>query len=390
MPRNKNGQGCISKRKDNTYMVRIQNGRKADGTINVITKYSKTQKEAKLILKSLQKNLIMGKLQSSENATIQQYGEWFLENIKKPNIQNSSYDRVQSTFVDTIVPHVTNLTLGGFSTNDGQTIINTLAKKYSYSSLKKSYDFLYSMFKYAIRTEKIQKNPMEHVVLPVNMKKEKSDIQYFNKDEVMEIIKVSLEKWSNGTYRYKYGLLMVLLVSTGLRIGEALALEWSDLNNEEHTLSVNKTLTTYKATDNENKNMPKRVFDIKRGGKTASSTRTIGLNDSALYAISEIDRLKTSDKLIISSKSGKIARPRNVDRCFRTILARCGLPSRGVHTLRHSFATLLYEEGEETVTVSEILGHSDTSITGDIYLHVSKGKQKTAVHKLDWMKPNNE
>ena len=147
--------------------------------------------------------------------------------------------------------------------------------------------------------------------------------------------------------------LWVLLATTGLRIGEALALRWDDLDLEARILRVNRT-----------------VFrNVVSQPKTKRSRRTIKLSELAIGAIRQHPR--TAD-LVFCTGSGKPINPGNLrNRSWKRLLGCAGLSqSTRLHDIRHSTATLLLSRGVPIKVVSEMLGHADAGTTLSVYAHV--------------------
>ena len=87
----------------------------------------------------------------------------------------------------------------------------------------------------------------------------------------------------------------------------------------------------------------------------------------------------------MSTKNGTVITPRNIDRIFRRIAVGAGLPEEkiyGIHALRHTFATLLLSNGVDIKTVSELLGHSDVTITYNTYIHVVDDLKRKALASI--------
>ncbi|MBI2320580.1 MAG: site-specific integrase [Chloroflexi bacterium] len=163
--------------------------------------------------------------------------------------------------------------------------------------------------------------------------------------------------------------LYTVALSVDLRQGEALSLRWEDVNLEQRRLSVRYAL--------------QRI-----GGKlqlvepkTAKSRRTLALPAFAVTALRahKVRQLEERVRLgahwrdtgfIFTSSVGTPLEARNVVRQSRAHLQRAGLPRRRFHDLRHSAATLLLAQGEELRNIMELLGHSQSSITGNLYAHV--------------------
>lgn len=145
------------------------------------------------------------------------------------------------------------------------------------------------------------------------------------------------------------GPVIALLLGSGLRIGEALALDWSDIDFTEGTVRV-------------------------RAGKTPRSRRTAPVTAAAL------ETLRPSRQL-----AGPVftVSPETVRRRFRALLTAAKVPQRHLHELRHGHATLLLATGTDMRTIADQLGHSKPSITSDIYAHVQTTAQRSGVDRLD-------
>ena len=157
----------------------------------------------------------------------------------------------------------------------------------------------------------------------------------------------------NGNKDKLYGILLCLY--SGLRIGELIALQWSDIDFSKGILTVSKS-----------------CYDGKDGliidePKTASSCRTIPL-PKQLFPILRGIR-KKSDSLFVVSNHGKPVSVRSYQRSFELLLKKLKIAHRGFHSLRHTFATRALECGMDVKTLSEILGHKNPTVTLNRYAH---------------------
>lgn len=172
--------------------------------------------------------------------------------------------------------------------------------------------------------------------------------------------------------RMKLGVLLCL--HTGLRLGEVCALKWGDISPESSMLSVCRTLSRIRTS----------------AGKTAlyfgepksqTSRRSIPLSPW-LSRLLEDFRLP-DECYFLSGSAEKPVEPRGMQRHFKTLLRRAGLPERNFHALRHTFATRCVEKGFDVKSLSLILGHSDVSITLNTYVHPSTERLREMMSLLD-------
>jgi len=164
-----------------------------------------------------------------------------------------------------------------------------------------------------------------------------------------------------------YGVILCLY--TGMRIGELLALQWSDVDLKRGYISVNKT-----CRDSYENGEYAKVTDTP---KTAKSTRVIPVPKQLLPYLKKLKKCGISG-YVICDKNGKTVPVRSYQRTFELMLKGLKIPHRGFHALRHTFATRAIECGMDVKTLSEILGHKDSSITLNRYAH-SLAEHKAAM-----------
>ena len=388
MAKNKreHGQGTIYLRKDGRWYGAVQNGYNENGKPKMITVYGKTEAEAKRKLKEkiklinsdgliLQNNTI-------KNITVEEYCTNWLKNVKVNELKPSSYDRKELTLSNQVYPSIGMLQLSQLSIDDVQQMVNQLKQKeLSYSSIKKAYEAINECCKYAIIRGDLQKNPCTGVTLPKNLKHQDGDIKFYTEKQVESLLKQATIKYNNGKNKYRLGYGIQLLLYTGLRIGEALALTWDDVDIQNKTIKVNKNLKQVKNRDD---NQSKYKIIVQNSTKTNSGTRVVPLNNKSIEALKQIKEITGQYEYVFSTQTGKNMSSRTCDRMFRKIQENCGFKEiYGVHALRHTFASLLFKKGVDVKTVSEILGHKDVSVTYNTYIHLIQEQKVNAMNLLD-------
>lgn len=165
---------------------------------------------------------------------------------------------------------------------------------------------------------------------------------------------------------------ILLTIHTGLRIGELCALRWSDINFDTQLLHINKTMIrTYTKEDGSKLNIT--------APKTRSSIRTIPLNKWIMqYAV----LLRGSENEYIITGKEKYIEPNKYRLYYNRQLKDLDLPHRKFHSLRHTFATRCIECGCDYKSLSELLGHSNVSITMNLYVHPQLELKRKCVELL--------
>lgn len=201
------------------------------------------------------------------------------------------------------------------------------------------------------------------IQLPYSPPKE---VEIFEKSDQVALIN-SLQ--SNICHK-NFGIL--LTIHTGLRIGELCALRWSDINFDTQLLYINKTMIrTYTKEDGSKLNITPP--------KTRSSIRTIPLNKWIMqYAV----LLRGSENEYIITGKEKYIEPNKYRLYYNRQLKDLDLPHRKFHSLRHTFATRCIECGCDYKSLSELLGHSNVSITMNLYVHPQLELKRKCVELL--------
>lgn len=389
MTKNKreHGQGTIYLRKDGRWYGAVQNGYNENGKPKMITVYGKTEAEVKRKLKEkiklINSNGLILQSNTIKNITVEEYCINWLKNVKINELKPSSYDRKETTLLNQVFPLIGMLQLPQLSIDNVQEMINQLRKnKLSYSTIKKAYEAINECCKYAMIRGDLQKNPCIGVSLPKNLKHRDSDIKFYTEEQIKLLLEQSIVKYSNGKNKYRLGYGIQFLLYTGLRIGEALALTWKDVDFENKTIRINKNLKQVKNRDN-NSQIKYKVI-IQDSTKTKSGSRIIPLNNKSIEALNHIKEITGQYEYIFSTETGNVIFARAFDTMFRKIQTNCGFKEiYGVHALRHTFASLLFKKGVDVKTVSEILGHKDVSVTYNIYIHLIQEQKMNAVNLLD-------
>ena len=296
-----------------------------------------------------------------ESMLLANYALGWLETYKKGKIRPSSYERYQFCLQLLCKDEIAHMDIRMIRLESVQMYINRL-EAMSASTVKKQKLLLSQVLEHAVLTDVIPRNPVQGVQMPPQSHNTKVVYPY-EKDEQDKLVAAFTEE-KNGRPRLRYGWGCVLILETGLRAGEALALEWSDIDEEKRTLKVTKNMVR---VDGKN--------TVQRTTKTASGRRTIPLNSRALEAIQYLKAQQVAGcPYMFATQTGRNLSYRNLLATMEKACEAAGVEHRGLHALRHSFASNLYARGVEVKIISKLLGHASVEITYNRYIHFFEGE----------------
>lgn len=383
--RREQGTGGISQRKDGTWQGRFDVGTKSDGKRDVKYVYAKTEAECKRKLRSLIKDIHSKEYVSVQKGTVKEYMDSWLMDTKRNDLKPKSFDRLEQTLVYDVYPYIGQLQLQAISPRDIQKMINALKDSgKSYSTIKKAYDAVNACFKHGVIQKTVAVNPVMGIAVPNKKLFPAKRIHFYTEEEANVLCNQATSSWPNGTRKYPLGSFVPLLINTGLRMGEILALRWSeDVDLENNVITIHNNMTLIKDRESDKKKY--KLVEQDSVKTDSGQDRSIPLNKRAVAALEDLRAITGQNTHVMSTRNGTIVTPRNIDRMFRRVAIAAGFPEEkiyGVHALRHTFATLLLKNGVDIKTVSKLLGHSDVSITYNTYIHVIKEQEKAALDMI--------
>ena len=348
--------------------------------------YGRTVKEVKEKIQEFESRNMYIKKSDIRKQTFGEYLENWFKNVRVYEVESSTYLRNEQTINYHIKDSsLYNAQMVNVDFELCQSLINKLSEKYSRSTISKVYVILNMCFNHALAKGHIGENPMIKVKMPKesSLVTKKKEAKWLSSNDVEKLV-LEAERVNTREFRIKgkvgervYGVnayYVILIIYTGLRIGELMALTWNDIDFKNKTLSVNKSRAKGKIDG-------KTALYIK-DPKSESGTRLIPLSDRAIYALQKIKECSSSDsELIVSNTSSES----NITRTINRMLFRAGCETEkcGLHALRHTFGSLLLEKGVDLKTISYLLGHSDITVTANIYLHITREKAVNSIEVLN-------
>lgn len=305
-------------------------------------------------------------LLSNSNITFGDLFKQWIFNHKKVEVSDNTFCEYETAYRLRILPYnISNKRVNQLTLNDLQMYFNELQEKFSTNTIKKAYVQIHSCLKFAIIQGIITKNPCLGVTLQKKDKKENYNV--FSKQE-QDLILNTLNK------KDIVDCLIYFTFFTGLRLGEVLALKWTDVKGI--MLSVERQYNrTVRTTDI---GVSKLSYEFKEL-KTKNSKREIPLPDKVLELLDGLP--KTCD--LIFNDEGKPIERKRPQRRMTALCKKLNLEHRSFHSIRHSYATRLFEMDIPIKTVQSLMGHSDMDTTMNIYTHVMQDKKMEIIDKLN-------
>ncbi len=320
--------------------------------------------------------------------TLQESMQHWLQVFKFPSVERTTYDRYECTARHQIYPLIGEKVVGDIKAADLKKLLNYwMNKGYAYTTVKKLHIQLKEFFRYLVEQEVLYKNPMNSVpmIKKANyfaaQNKENlpvcDAITVFTPEEIEIFKDECFRTWSNGKRIYQQAAAYILMLNTGLRTGEMLGILNSDVDLENKVLHVRQGVKEVYHRDGLNIDSGR---DVKVGKlKSATSKRDVPLNATAIEMIEDLRREYYFGPCtpLVCDESGDYTRPVNFRKRYYRILEAAGIQRKGLHALRHTFATNLVngmKQPDGTIKaltprqVADLLGHSTSQITEQYYV----------------------
>ena len=323
------------------------------------------------------------------NKTLRDSMTNWLQIFKFPSVERTTYDRYECTAENQIYPLIGNKVVGNITAADIKKVLNHwMTEGYAYTTVKKVHNILNEYFRYLTQQELINKNPMN--AAPMIKKsnfyaiQEKEDlptsetVTIFTADEIEKLKAEADKAYGTGKKLYRQAGAYILMLNTGLRAGEMLGVLNGDIDLERRVLHVQRGVKVVNKRDGVER------FDgsteIKAGKlKSTTSKRDIPLNNTAIKMIEELRKefYFCEDSPLICDEHGNYTKPDVFRRRYHRLLEGAGIKSKGLHSLRHTFATNLVngvKQPDGTIKsltvkqVADLLGHSTTQVTEMYYV----------------------
>ncbi|MFE5321659.1 tyrosine-type recombinase/integrase [Paenibacillus sp. NPDC056579] len=383
--------GSLQKRGANSWRLTVTAGKDAKGkyirhgkTVRCFTK-----KEAELELAKFQIEIEAGTYIAPEKLVFQDFVEEWHKKYALQELELKTLSIYLRIIKNRILPIIGHLRLDQIKPLHIVSLLSDLYKEGSRKDGKKGalasgsiemvHRVLKNVFNRAVEWRVIKSSPVADVKAPRVVHKES---EVYDEEEIQTLFQ-ALE---NEAYHWR--MMIILALTTGLRRGELVGLEWRNVNLEKGTIRVVQSITDFI-----------NGSPVIKEPKTKKSKRIISLSDAVCAELKEyyehcnqqwdaLEATRDNDHFFVFfNQYGKAFYPESPYLWFRGFLKKHKLRYIKFHDLRHTSATLLINQGVHAKIISERLGHSNITTTMNIYGHVLLRADKEAANKFDQIIP---
>lgn len=385
MARKANGEGSIRKKTieidGKVYTAwegRISIGRDP-GTGKQIRKSvsGKTQKEVIAKMKEIKRKLDNRTYTDIPRITVSEWLDMWLQDYAAPSLKNLTLDTYRSRIDTHIKPAIGATKLCNLTVPLLQHFCNSLTteKKLAPKTVINIMAILQKAVAQAVDLDYLPNNLVERVKRPRMVQKE---IKPLTENEISDL----LSKLSDGDVASD---MIMLTLFTGMREGEVCGLPWSAVDFKNSTITVRQQLQKRKT-----KGSAYEITTCKE-----EKTRCITAAPSIMSMLEERKKIQQKQKrdagmfwhndwnLVFTQADGKYVPSQTFLKKFKRIAEQIGRPDAYVHTLRHTYAVMSLQEGDDVKTVQENLGHATAAFTLDVYGHVSEKMKKESADRTE-------
>lgn len=364
-------EGTIRKRKDGRWEGRIQVQR-AVGLPIRRSVYGDTRAEVQVKLRKAIADNENGIEVAPARQTVGAFLQRWLDEIAAPRLRPRTLEGYRHHVQRHLVPHLGHLRLQQLGPSHVQALINQLVKDgLSPRTIRYVRSVLRAALNQALKWNLVSRNAASLVDLP---RARQHEFKVLDPGQAKALLLASKESRLEG--------LLSVALAVGLRIGEAMALQWDDVDWDTKTVRIRRALQ---------RSGGKTTFVLP---KSERSRRVVTLPDFAIDALRRHRATQGKERLlagagwedlglVFSTPIGTPLDYSNLRREFRRLLTMAALPPMRIHDLRHTCATLLLAQGVNPRVVMETLGHSQIGLTLGTYSHVLPEVHRDAATRMN-------
>jgi len=346
-----NGQGSIWQ-SNGVFRVAVVAGYDESGKAIRLQGSAATKEAAEKLKISLQYQAAYGKPVTSADETIEHFLTRWLEDVARPSIRYSSYIRYRD-LTRSVLPHIGRYRLCDFRPTHLQQAYAKLTPRYAPSTISRLRAVLHNAFHDAVGWDLIAKNPVEHARVPKVERRKR-----------IRLTAPEGRKLFDAAGQGRWRMLWWMLAATGMRLGEALDLEWSCIRETGIYIPTGKTDAAERWVPN--------IGPLRTELKLYEAWQTWYQRDPVVK----------TDLVFRTGVGTRICNPQ-AWRAFKSDLARAGLPDIRPHDLRGTYINWCREAGIDLDVVRVLVGHADLSTTDRHYLTITESRLIDAAARLE-------
>lgn len=356
--------------KNGHYYIHIidDNGRETTRSVKkeLGIKKEPTEKQAQNLLQRKLIELETSGVAYDSKITVADFMAEWLE-TKKRSIEFTTYDGYQMAINNHINPHLGQVGLNKLNKATVQKFANQLCNETGVRTVRYTMMIFKQAMTKAVEWELIARSPAEGIELP---KEQHAEKVVWTSEELQRFLAVNRD---NRLYN-----LYVLAITTGMRRGEMLALNWSDINFDTGVITINKSITADR---------------IIKDTKSKSSHRKVCAPDFVIALLKE-QRIKQKqwylaagirpdNDAVFTTSKGTYFRPDTILGEFKKACKAADVPVVTLHSLRHLHVSILLQVGTDPKAIQHRVGHAKLSTTLDIYAHLIDDSEQETAHKIE-------
>jgi integrase len=362
------GEGSIKQRADGLWEARVslEGGKRRSF-------YGKTRREAQDKLRAALRDIDAGLDLSADRQTVAQYLDKWLSASAKPSVKVRTYEGYESIVRVRVAPRIGKKQIAKLTPLDLQALYTELAEAgLSARSIGHTHRVLHRAFDQAVKWNILTRNPCQGTTPP---RPQRAEMKVLTPEQARAFLAATIDHPAHALY--------ALAITSGMRAGELLGLQWGDVDLDAGHLTIRRAL--------QQQNSAGLVFVTP---KTTKSRRMIFLSQRAIDALRAHRDRQTFHRrqvgsewrdlnLVFPGPFGGPTDPSWSRQVFYAALEAAGIPRVRFHDLRHTAATLALMQGVHPKVVSDMLGHGTVGLTLDTYSHLLPAMHQQAAAAMD-------
>jgi integrase len=362
------GKGLSQRKSDGLYTARFVSKR----TGKTVQRYFKKLQECRNWYADAVFQDENGGINASSEMTVTAWFEYWIDNIKGDSIRPNTRRNYTERFKHNIKDCIGRMKISDVKPMHCQNVLNLMKDDYKRSTIYQTRITLYCMFSDAVANDVITKNPVTKQGCKCNFGKEPKKVRALTIEEQKKFLEVAKNSSNYNQYAF--------ILQTGLRTGELIGLRWSDIDFENKVMHIERSMEYRHSVGEWRIGKP----------KSQSGIRDVDLTDEAIAILhNQKEKLKSLKMINIDFKDcvflcrkGEPTKNSAYDSTLFKLCDKAGIDRFSMHVLRHTFATRCIEGGMRPKTLQVLLGHSNVSITMNLYVHVTDDERANELDRV--------